>query len=77
MGKTYNTHFNDLAQSFGDQLLHVKYLSSFHNVSCLIVQRATTKQYIYIQYEESYSNDDDYFSWRYITNEELKKFNLI
>ena len=77
MGKSYATQLEELAQSFGltlEQIPVKRYLNSFHEVSRTVRQRTDTNQYIYIEYQDSGCNADDYFSWRYIPDEEVKDY---
>ena len=83
---SFQTQFNNLVKSWNLEMYDVKHviqLCSFHEVRRAIYQRNDTKQYIYIETEDSYRDGvDDYFKWHYIseneTNEEIsnhtKKF---
>jgi hypothetical protein len=52
-------------------------LPSFHDVSSEIRQRLDTKQYIIIHKENSWNdNKDDYFTWIYITTENVLEYSL-
>jgi hypothetical protein len=83
MGKSYTQQLQSLVQSFGltlEQVPVIKYLTSFHEVSRDIRQRSDTQQYIYTEHQESYCDVDDYFTWKYITEEEfqqLKKSSIL
>lgn len=76
---SFETQFNNLCESWNltrNDVKHVNFLYSFHEVSCGIYQRNDTKQYIYIEYECSYRvGVDDHFKWQYITENE--KNNLV
>ena len=66
--------FNNLVQSWGlerKDIITIKHLTSFHEMMYRIYQRSDTQQYIYVETEDSYRDGvDDYFRWRYITEDE-------
>ena len=79
---SFQTQFNNLVRSWNLNMNYITLISglySFHEVIRRIYQRNDTKQYIYIETEDSYRDGvDDYFKWCYISenekNEEIAKY---
>lgn len=70
MGVSYQVQLAKLAESFGTEIERITSLLSFHSVYRKIYRRKDTGQYIYVEYEDSECDQDDYFKWKYITDEE-------
>ena len=75
---SYSTQFNTLVKSWNltyTDVPIVKYLNSYREQSFEIRQRLDTKQYIFLSMENSYRDGvDDYFAWRYITEDEISSY---
>ena len=80
MGRSAHQQHVELLESWKlteKDIEYVTFLTSFHSVGKTIYKRKDTRQYYIVIYEESWSNvRDDYFNWRYLTDEELKKYNI-
>ncbi len=74
---SFTVQFKNLIKTWNLEVEDVKlvsYLCSFHEVGRKIYQRNDTKQYIYVEYEGSYSDGVDYyFKWHYITEDEANE----
>ena len=75
---SYSTQFNTLVKSWNltyTDVPIVKYLNSYREQSFEIRQRLDTKQYIFLSMANSYRDGvDDYFNWRYITEDEISTY---
>ena len=75
---SYSTQFNTLVKSWNltyTDVPIVKYLNSYREHSFEIRQRLDTKQYIFLSMANSYRDGvDDYFTWRYITEDEISSY---
>jgi hypothetical protein len=80
MKRTDRQQHIELLESWGlteTDMEHIKYLTSFHDMGASIYRRKDTGQYYYVGHSDSWCDDqDDYFGWHYLTNEELVKYNL-
>ncbi len=77
MFKSHHKQFEELVESWGltpEQVDIEYFLVSHHAIGRLIRKRIDTGQYIYIEYEDAFDLANDYFRWKYLTEEQLNKF---
>lgn len=74
-GRSTAEQFREQLNKWGitiDDVLYVKPLPSFHDVSQTLYQRTDTGHFFIVTRELSYDDlKDDYFSWRYVNDDEI------
>lgn len=74
---TFQTHFKKLINEWKlneNEVVLVEQLKPENDTFIFIYKRNDNNQYIYIEHEYSYTDDeDDYFWWNYITEKQKNK----